>query len=201
MKARRPSFAVVAAILVAVLAVVTAVVALDGTGRWRPAADAPAIGGPFTLAGAGGRVVTDRDLLGRPFAIFFGYTRCPDVCPTTLAEIDAARDAIGPAADALTVVFVSVDPEHDTPDQVQDFVGSFAHPVLGLTGTAAEIDAVTRAYGVYFAKVPQPDGDFLIDHTAAVFLMDAVGRFAAAISYDEDHDSRVAKLRRLIGGA
>jgi len=199
-KTPRPSFTVVAAILVAVLAVVTAVVALDGSGRWRPAADGPAIGGPFTLAAAGGRVVTDRDLLGRPFAIFFGYTRCPDVCPTTLAEMDAARDAIGPAADALTVVFVSVDPEHDTPDSVQDFVGSFAHPVLGLTGTTAEIERATTAYRVYFAKVPQPDGDFLIDHTAAVYLMDAEGRFTGAISYGEDHESRVAKLRRLISG-
>lgn len=198
MRAPRFSFAGVALVLTVLVLAGSASLAVYGLGD-RQAARTADIGGPFTLTGAGGRTVTDRDLLGRPFAIFFGYTRCPDVCPTTLAEMDAAREAIGPAADALTVVFVTVDPEHDDPDYVQTFVGSFAHPVIGLSGTPEAIDAAAKAYRVYYAKVRGPDGDYLIDHTATVYLMGPDGRFQGTISYTEDHASRVAKLRRLIG--
>ena len=135
------------------------------------------IGGPFTLRGAGGRLVTEKDLSGRPFAIFFGYTHCPDVCPTTLAEIDAARDEIGPDAERLQVVFVSVNSGRDTPNSVQDYVDSFKYPVLGLTGTEAEIAAAASAYRAFYEKVPVEGGDYLMNHTAGVYLMDAEGRF------------------------
>ncbi len=157
-----------------------------------------AIGGPFTLRAAGGRTLTDEDFRGAPFAIFFGYTRCPDVCPTTLADLDVARDELGAAGDALKVVFVSVDYERDDPDGLQDFVGSFAHPVIGLTGSREEIEAIAAAYRVHYEKVPGEGGDYTVNHTAAVYLMDGEGRFTGTIGYGEAQDSALAKLRRLI---
>lgn len=198
---RRPrlSFAGVALVLTLLVIAATALVVVRTIDdRRETAADAARIGGPFALTAAGGRQVTDRDLRGRPFAIFFGYTRCPDVCPTTLAEIDAARDEIGPSSDGLQVVFVSVDPERDSPESLQDFVGSFRHPVLGLTGTPEQVAAITAAYRVFYEKAPGADGDYLINHTAAVYLMDGEGRFTGTISYQEDHAAMVAKLRRLM---
>ncbi|SON56966.1 BsSco [Hartmannibacter diazotrophicus] len=180
------------------VAIMTAVLAYAVIGTRAPdQKTGVAIGGPFTLEGAGGKPVTDKDLAGKPFAIFFGYTHCPDVCPTTLAEMDAARDELGDLATGFTVVFVSVDYERDTPDSLQSYVGSFKYPVIGLTGTKEQIEAIGKEYRVYYEKIPGEDGDYTMNHTASVYLMDGKGRFKGTVNYNEDHDNVVAKLKRL----
>lgn len=167
-----------------------------------PAApQAPAIGGPFTLTAPDGTTVTEQTLAGQPFAIFFGFTRCPDVCPTSLARMARLREKLGRDGMKFGIVFVSVDVGRDKPADLGRYVGLFGTPILGLTGTQAQIDAIKRGYGVYSAKVPQPGGDYTIDHTAAIYLMDRQGGFANLINYDEPDDSALAKLKALIAPA
>lgn len=166
-----------------------------------PAATAtrPAIGGPFTLTDADGRTVTDETLLGKPFAIFFGFTRCPDVCPTTLNDLSLLHKQLGPAADRLNIVFVSVDPEQDQREDIKQYLTLFDAPIIGLTGTDAQIEQITRAYRVFVEKVPQGEDDYTIDHTATVFLMDANGEFVSTIDMHEPRDVGLTKLQRLVG--
>lgn len=166
-----------------------------------PLAAAAAVGGPFRLATDDGRPVTDADLLGRPTVIFFGFTFCPEVCPTTLAELSSALAALGPEADRLNVVFVSVDPERDTPEILRDYLSAFDPRIRGLTGTPEEIASAARAYAVFYRKVPLEGGDYTMDHTASMFLMDAEGRFVGTISFGEDPKVAFAKLKRLAEGA
>lgn len=159
------------------------------------------IGGPFTLTTQTGEKLSDADLHGKPFAIFFGFTRCPEVCPTTLWETTEALKSLGPDADKLRVLFVSVDPTRDTPEFMARYLQSFDKHITGLTGTEAEIAAVGKEYRIYYEKVPTGDGDYTMNHTASIFLMDAQGQFAGTISYGEDMATRLQKLRRLIGAA
>ncbi|GHD04005.1 SCO family protein [Novosphingobium pokkalii] len=161
----------------------------------------PAIGGPFTLTAPDGKTVTEQALAGKPFAIFFGFTRCPDVCPTSLARMARLREKLGADGLKFAIVFVSVDVGRDKPADLGRYVGLFGTPILGLTGTQAQIDAIKRGYGVYSAKVSQPGGDYTIDHTAAIYLMDRHGQFANLITYDEPDDSALAKLKALIAQA
>ncbi|MBZ9989534.1 SCO family protein [Mesorhizobium sp. BH1-1-5] len=159
------------------------------------------IGGPFTLTTQTGEKLSDADLQGKPFAIFFGFTRCPEVCPTTLWETTEALKSLGPDADKLRVLFVSVDPTRDTPEFMARYLQSFDKHITGLTGTEAEIADVGKEYRIYYEKVPTEDGDYTMNHTASIFLMDAQGQFAGTISYGEDMATRLQKLRRLIGTA
>ena len=159
------------------------------------------IGGPFTLTTQTGKKLSDADLRGKPFAIFFGFTRCPEVCPTTLWETTEALKSLGPDADKLRVLFVSVDPTRDTPEFMARYLQSFDKHITGLTGTEAEIAAVGKEYRIYYEKVPTEDGDYTMNHTASIFLMDAQGQFAGTISYGEDMATRLQKLHRLIGAA
>ncbi|MCA3255821.1 MAG: SCO family protein [Alphaproteobacteria bacterium] len=173
------------------------------TGRLAPAAPAvesygAAIGGPFELVDPAGRTVTDRSLRGRPFAIFFGFTRCPDVCPTTLSRLAQLRSKLGADGDAFDIVFVSVDPGHDSPADIGAYVDLFDTPILGLTGSETQIAAAAKAYHVYYGKVDQPGGDYTIDHSATVFLMGRRGQFVATIDMEEGDKPALAKLRRLI---
>lgn len=173
------------------------------TGRLAPSAPAvesygAAIGGPFELVDPAGRTVTDRSLRGRPFAIFFGFTRCPDVCPTTLSRLAQLRSKLGADGDAFDIVFVSVDPGHDSPADIGAYVDLFDTPILGLTGSEAQIAAAAKAYHVYYGKVDQPGGDYTIDHSATVFLMGRRGQFVATIDMEEGDKPALAKLRRLI---
>ncbi len=157
------------------------------------------IGGPFTLTTQTGAKLSDADLRGKPFAVFFGFTRCPEVCPTTLWETTEALKSLGPDADKLRVLFISVDPARDTPDFMARYLQSFDPHITGLTGTEAEVAAVGKEYRIYYKKVPTDDGDYTMDHTATMFLMDADGQFTGTISYGEDMATRMQKLRRLIG--
>ena len=157
-----------------------------------------AIGGPFTLVDMHGAAVTQRDFLGKPSAIVFGYTHCPDVCPTTLLDLTELMKAMGADADKLNVAFVTVDPERDTPAQLADYLSSFDPRIRGLTGSEAQIAAAAKAYHVDYARVPDADGGYSMDHTASVFLMNADGGFAGTMSFEEDAKTSLAKLERLV---
>jgi len=160
-----------------------------------------AIGGPFTLVNGDGITVTDKDFAGKPIALFFGFTFCPDVCPTTLAEMQGWIQNLGDDADKLNYAFVTVDPERDTPEVMKDYVGAFDPRITPLTGSREQVDAVVKSYRVYARKVPLDDGDYTMDHSAAVFLMDAENRFVGTIAYGEAEDTALGKLQRLIDQA
>lgn len=157
------------------------------------------IGGPFELVDVDGKPFTDKDLLGKPRAMFFGFTFCPDVCPTTLWEATEWLNALGPDAEKLNFVYVSVDPERDTPEQMKSYLSAFHPQIIGLTGTVEQVQKVVEAYRVYAKKVELDGGDYTMDHTATVYLMDAEGGFRGTIAYGEAEENAVLKLRRLIG--
>src|SRR3954468_12292837 len=138
-----------------------------------------AIGGPFILTNQNSATVTDRDFRGRPLLVFFGFTHCPDVCPTTLFEVSEIMRSLGKDASRVGVGFITVDPERDTPAALKDYLSSFDPRLKALTGNVEAIAAVAKAYRVYFKKVPLADGGYTMDHTAIVYLMDKQGRFVS----------------------
>ncbi|MBB4197361.1 hypothetical protein CCR94_13685 [Rhodoblastus sphagnicola] len=183
--------------------VVAGVFALLGLSSWgvsllvdKPAsqATATAIGGPFRLHTGGGATVTEADLRGAPFLVFFGYAHCPDVCPLTLARIAQVLKALGPEA-KIKVLFVSVDPERDTPDLMAEYAQNFDPRIIGLSGDRAEVDKMLAAYRVYARKVPTPSGDYSMDHSAVIYLMDREGRFARSFNLDRPPEAAAADLR------
>lgn len=155
------------------------------------------IGGPFTLTGTDGQPFPSSRLNGRPAAMFFGFTHCPDVCPTTLARLARLRRELGKGNDALSIVFVSVDPERDTPAEVANYMKLYDTPMIGLTGTPAQVEQVKRQFGVYSRKVEQPGGGYSVDHTASVILLDRNGQFVATLSPEEGDQVALDKLRRI----
>ncbi|KAA0972192.1 SCO family protein [Aureimonas fodinaquatilis] len=157
------------------------------------------IGGPFELTTHQGERLTDQDLRGSPFAVFFGFTFCPEVCPTTLWEMTDALQSLGDDAANLKVLFITVDPERDTPEALERYLQSFDPRITGLTGTPEEIEAVSETYRVFSRKVPIDGGDYTMDHTATTYLMDSNGRFTSTISYEEQKQTRMEKLRLLAG--
>lgn len=169
-----------------------------GSVQSSPSTGATAIGGPFTLTGSDGKPFSSTQLAGSPYVIFFGFTHCPDVCPTTLARLTRLRSQIAGGEEKLPILFVSVDPERDTPEDVGRYSELFGTPVIGLTGTPAGIERVKRQFGVYSRKAPTSDGDYTVDHTASVFLMDGRGRFVSTISPGESDEVALQKLQRLV---
>ncbi|MDQ3140597.1 MAG: SCO family protein [Pseudomonadota bacterium] len=157
------------------------------------------IGGPFTLVGGDGQPFASTKLGGQPFAIFFGFTHCPDVCPTTLARLSRLRRQSGKGDDSFAIVFVSVDPERDGPAEVGAYAKLFDTPVIGLTGSPAQVAQVKKKYAVFSAKAPQTGGDYSVDHTASVFVMDQAGKFVATIAPEESDAVALAKLKRVTG--
>ena len=165
----------------------------------QPEAPADSFGvAEFDLLDHHGNPVDETVFLGQPSALFFGFTHCPDVCPTTLAEMSTWFEALGEEGAALRGYFVSVDPERDTPQVLGDYVGWLGERVTGITGEAAEIDTLARAWGVFYEKVPLEGGDYTVDHTASVFLLDDEGRFQGTIAYREDRQVALDKLRKLL---
>lgn len=156
------------------------------------------VGGPFELIAPDGSIVTDETLAGKPYAIFFGFTRCPDVCPTTLARLARWRQAMGDDGDKFEIVFVSVDAGRDTPEDIGRYVELFKTPIIGLTGNQEQVDRIVKAWHAYAARVPVEGGDYTIDHTAGVFLMDAGGRLQSIIDHHEQEPAALAKLNQLI---
>lgn len=156
------------------------------------------IGGPFELIDAAGRPVTEKTLLGKPSAVFFGFTYCPEVCPTTLIELAAALNALGYDADKLNVVLVSVDPERDTPEQLKLYLSNFDSRIQGFTGTPEAVAKAAKAYRVFYKKVPVDGGEYTVDHSSAVYLFDKKGRFVEPIAHGAPHDRVVAQLKKLV---
>ena len=145
-------------------------------------AAAAGVGGPFTLVNGDGKTVSDRDYLGAPHLVFFGFTHCPDVCPTTLFELSEMFRSIGGKGRNVKALFVTVDPERDTPDIMKSYVSSFDDRIVGLTGSRDEVDKVIKEYRAYARKVPLKDGDYTMEHTALVYLMDKDGRFVGSFN-------------------
>jgi protein SCO1/2 len=163
-----------------------------------PIALPSAVGGPFRLTDHNSRPITDQDLKGRPFLVFFGFTHCPDVCPTTLFEVSEVLRALGPEGKDVRALFVTVDPERDTPEKLKDYLSSFDPRVVGVTGDAAAITAVEKAYRVYAKKVQLDGGGYTMDHTAIVYLMDKEGRFVAPFNMKRRPQEAAADLRRYL---
>jgi len=155
--------------------------------------------GDYILQGSDGQPFTQQTLKNGPTAVFFGFTHCPDVCPTTLADIALWQDELGPAADNLQVYFVTVDPERDTVDLLGDYVG-WVDGVVGVSGSVAEIEKAKKAFRIFSRKVPLSDGGYSMDHSAYVMLFDKRGEFFEPIGYQEDLTRVMAKLNRLLGG-
>src|SRR5215213_2488115 len=156
-----------------------------------------AIGGPFRLTNQNGATVTEQDLKGAPFLVFFGFTHCPEVCPTTLFEVSEILRKLGPDAERVRVLFITIDPERDTPAALKDYLSSFDPRMLALTGDPAEIVALAKAYRVYYKKVPL-EQDYTMDHTAIVYLMDKEGRFVSPFSLKRTTAAAAADLRRYL---
>jgi len=157
-----------------------------------------AIGGPFQLTDQNGKAVTDKNLKGKPTLIFFGYTHCPDVCPTSLFEISEVLRAMGKDADKVNAVFISVDPERDTPATMKEYLSSFDPHLEGLSGDPAETAKVITSYRVYAKKVPTKDGDYTMDHTALIYLMDRDGRFVSPFNLKRTPEEAAADLKKYL---
>ena len=161
------------------------------------------LGGPFTLTnGHTGQPFTEKDLVGKPSALFFGFTRCPDVCPTALQRMAKLRKMMNAekagSGDAFNIIFVSVDPENDSPKGVADYADLFGTPIIALGGTQAQIDGIVAAYKIFVKRVPLDGGGYTIDHSASVFLLDKQGRVVGTIDHKEQEPVALDKLKLLI---
>ena len=157
-----------------------------------------AIGGPFQLTDQAGQTVTDKSMQGRPTLIFFGFTHCPDVCPTSLFEISEVLKAMGGDADRVNAYFISVDPERDTAEAMKEYLSSFDPHLKGLTGNSEQIARVISAYRVYAKKVPLKDGDYTMDHTALIYLMDRDGLFVSPFNLKRTPPEAAADLKQYL---
>jgi protein SCO1 len=179
------------------LVLCTAVIMLVmGRGQGPSLPQVAAIGGPFNLTDQNGRTVTDQDLKGRPFLVFFGFTHCPDICPTTMFEISEILRKLGPDGDRMRAVFITVDPERDTPAALKDYVSSFDPRIVALTGDEAAIAAVAKAYRAIYRRVPLKEGGYTMDHLAIVYLMGKDGRFVTRFHLNRPIDVAAAELRK-----
>jgi protein SCO1/2 len=158
---------------------------------------AQAFGAPFVLVDQKGAEITEAAFRGQPSAVFFGFTHCPEVCPTTLFELDGLLKQMGDEGKNLRAYFVSVDPERDTPEVMNAYVSNVSDRITGITGSPDKIAAMAKAFGIYSKKVPTEGGDYTMDHTASVLLLDSKGDFFGTIAYEENPETALAKLKRL----
>ena len=197
-----PRFALVAIVFAGVLVIAAGVLlalALRETPRGAAGtALASAIGGQFQLIDQNGKPFSDANLKGKWHLIFFGYTHCPDACPTALNEMSLALDRLGIKRDEVGVVFITVDPERDTPDVLKSYVQSFDAPIVALTGSPEAVAQAAKAYRVFYAKHPRADGDYDMDHSAVIYVMNPAGRFTATFTPDSSADAIVQRLQKLI---
>jgi protein SCO1/2 len=157
-----------------------------------------AIGGSFTLVDQNGKTVTNTALEGKWLLVYFGYTHCPDACPTTLNNIALALHDLGKKSDEVRPVFITIDPERDTPLVMKDYVTAFDAPILALTGTAAEVAQAAKNYRVYYAKHPEAGGDYSMDHTSVIYVMDPKGRFTASFTGEDPPAQMAERLKKLL---
>lgn len=181
---------------VAALAAIVAVYAWRGGG----AGGIASIGGPFALVDQDGRARTDADFRGRYTMIYFGYTFCPDVCPTALSDMIVALDELGPLAARVQPIFITIDPARDTVEKLKTYVPNFHPRLIGLSGSEAQITAVAKAYRVYYAKSedPKAGADYLMDHSSVIYLMDPGGRYLTHFSHGTNPAKIAERLRDLI---
>lgn len=158
---------------------------------------AQAFGAPFVLVDQKGQEITEAAFRGQPSAVFFGFTHCPEVCPTTLFELDGWLKQLGDDGKNIRAYFVSVDPERDTAEVMNSYVTNVSDRITGITGTPEKIAAMTKAFGIYSKKVPTEGGDYTMDHTASVLLLNSKGDFFGTIAYEENPTAALAKLKRL----
>ncbi len=159
------------------------------------------IDGPFNLVTNKGAAITQAALADRPHALFFGFTHCPDICPTTLFEAAGWLKEMGAEGENLDFYFFTVDPERDTPEILNDYVGAFDARIIGVTGTQEEMDKALKSYRVYAKRVELEDDDYTMDHSAAVLLFRSDGSLQGTISYGENAETAIAKLRRLVNNS
>jgi protein SCO1/2 len=165
-----------------------------------PTAGKALVGGPFSLVDHTGRRVTDKDFRGRYMLVYFGFTYCPDVCPSGLQVIAAALQKLGPKADRITPIFITVDPERDTPAQLAEYVKSFDSRLIGLSGTPQEADAAAKAYRVYYKKVQdeKSTAGYTFDHTSIIYLMDPNGAYITHFSHTISVDTLAERLAKVL---
>ena len=190
-----------ASFILAVAGLVIAVLLIGAGGfLWFSGNTGPTVGGPFTLVNGNGQTVTEQAFRGKYMLVYFGYTFCPDVCPTTLNAVADALDKLGPKADRLQPIFITVDPKRDTPAVMKQYTAAFTPKLIGLTGTPEQIAKVAKEYRVYYAEHrtgPGPD-DYSMDHSSVLYLMDPKGGFVAPVRADESADELASELRKLI---
>lgn len=185
-------------ILVGILVLMAAGVGWLTFDWYRARTSAEAFGAPFTLVDQKGAEISEKAFRGQPSAVFFGFTHCPEVCPTTLVEMDSWLKKLGDEGKDIRAYFVTVDPERDTPEIMDRYVGNISDRIVGITGTPEKVAEMTKAFKIYSRKVPTDDGDYTMDHTASILLLDRDGGFFGTIAYGENPDTAVAKLKRLM---
>ena len=153
-----------------------------------------AVGGPFTLIDHQGRTVTEKDVTGRPHLVFFGFTHCPDVCPTTLFQISEVLKATGERGRDLRALFITVDPERDGPEVLKDYLSSFDDRIIGLTGDPTAVEEAVKSYRGFSRKVPTQNGDYTMEHTSYVYLMDRRNRFVSTLSLNRPADETAREV-------
>ena len=166
--------------------------------RQSSTAQAPVLGSAFSLLDQNGEVITEKAFAGRPTALFFGFTQCPEICPVSLFEVSTLMDELGNDRRDLQAFFISVDPARDTPEVIKNYLSPFSDNISGITGDEAGIEALAKSWGVFIKKVPLDDGDYTVDHTASVYLVDRKGRFRGTIAYRENHVTALEKLKLIL---
>jgi len=188
--------------LVSVLVIVIVMAAIQPWRTIEQVSGTPDVGGPFTLTDQDGNRVNEEILKGHLNVIYFGYTYCPDVCPTTLQEITQALDLMGEDASQVQPIFITVDPERDTPEVLKEYVSWFHPALIGLTGSTDEIEAVKMAYKVYSAKAPQEDDEtgqnYLVDHSSITYVMGPDGSFLTHFAYGTTPEDMAKALEDLL---
>ncbi|MER2536268.1 MAG: SCO family protein [Rhizobiaceae bacterium] len=187
-------------LILAGIAVLAAVAVGFLTFEWQRKPAGTAYGAPFTLVDQRGQAITEAAFRGQPSAVFFGFTHCPEVCPTTLFELDGWLKTLGDEGKDIRAYFVSVDPERDTPEIMNVYVSNVSQRITGITGDPDKVHAMAKSFAIYWRKVETEGGDYTMDHTASILLLDRDGDFAGTIAYGENPDTAVAKLKRLAAG-
>jgi protein SCO1/2 len=189
---------VLSAFLAGLVLCFTVVLLVTGRGSAPIIAAPAAIGGPFQLTDQNGKAITEKDFKGHPFLVFFGFTNCPEICPTALFDISEVFNALGPDADKARALFITVDPERDTPQKLKEYLSSFNPHLTAAAGTPEQLAAVAKGYRAYYKKVPTKDGEYTMDHMATVYLMDKNGEFVAPFSLKRRPEEAAADLRKYL---
>ncbi len=186
-------------ILVGIVILMAGAFGYMGYESWyKPLNSGEAFGDAFALTDQSGQPITQAAFRGHPTAVFFGFTHCPEVCPTTLFELDGWLKQLGAEGEDIRAYFVSVDPERDTPEIMSTYVSNVSDRITGITGETAKVEAMAKSFGIYWKKVPLDGGDYTMDHTASILLLGRNGDFFGTIAYGENPDTAIAKLKRLV---